>query len=106
VAYIEYLAFVDLALAEAAKQFAATTPKVVGLYRKLGTDADGRDAVMIWVLLANDTPREQLVPERFKPIADAIHEAVWKKLDERGLDLRPYVYFRLQSEHERLAKTA
>jgi hypothetical protein len=100
-AYLEYLDFVDLALREAAKSF-PSSPKVVGLHRKLGVDAGGEDAVHVWVILADDTPEGELRHEKFQPIADAIRASIRDGFANVRLNLRPFVWFRLKSEHERL----
>ncbi len=97
-AFIEMLELVDFALREAAARFPASVT-VEGFYRLLGVDSLGRDAASIWVIVADDT----LVGESaFQPIANAIQAAIVQSFAETGLELRPYVYFRLKSEHERV----
>ncbi len=102
---IESLELVDAALRDASRLF-PPRPRVVGLHRELGQDSLGRDAVFVWALLANETPQEELAPERVQPVITAIHDAIWQKLGEAGLELRPYVNFRRQAEHEKLVRTA
>ena len=95
---------VKSALDTARRSFPAS-PRVVDVKHQLGTDATGDNAVRVWVVLDDATPKAQLRHTNFQPIADQIRGAIRKALLEGTqfqLELLPYVYFRLKSEQDEI----
>jgi hypothetical protein len=94
-------AFAQQALFFAAvAQAAATLPgqTVASITPTLGTDWDGESAVFFQVVLADGTPRAQLL-NLTKQISQAIVQQV-QPLEEWGV--LPYFNFRTQSEQARI----
>ena len=87
---------VNAALADIMRTLRAltATPRVRDLQVKLGTDANGRDAAFI-VVIVEDQPSGDPYPwSQLKPINDVI----WKGFNDNGVASWPYVEFRLHSE--------
>ena len=93
---------VNGALGTAKAAFPAS-PKVVDFRIRLGTDWVGDDAVFVWVILDDRTPKSKLHHANFKPIGEQVRVAVTKAIregTEARVDPMAYVYFRLKSEQD------
>jgi hypothetical protein len=73
-------------------------PPVVSITPSLGTDWNGESAVFFQIVLADGTPRGQLL-NLTKQISQSIVQQV-QPLEEWGV--LPYFNFRTQSEHARI----
>lgn len=99
---------VKVALRKARKRF-PPAPRVVGTPYRLGVDSTGHDAIWVWVVLDDATPKEQLRHASLEPIAEAVRAAIREPL--RGVapiqpELIPYVRFRLKSEQDEADREA
>lgn len=82
-------------------------PTVKDIRWRLGEDSRGNDAVWVWVILADETPPEDLRHLKFQPFADSVRHLVKRALREGtqfSFDLLPYVSFRLENEQRALEK--
>ncbi len=92
------------ALATAKASFPAS-PKVVDLRTRLGTDWVGDDAVWVWAIIDNATPKSKLHHANFRPIAELLEAAIKSAVREGTqpqVDPMVYVRFRLKSEQDEI----
>src|SRR4051812_12618511 len=80
-AHIQLDDLVKAALGTAKKDFPAS-PRVVDFRYQVGTDATGENAVWVWVVLDDATPKAALRHASFEPIAEQIRTGIRKALRE------------------------
>lgn len=76
------------------------SPKVVRFVIEDSRDWVGEPALYIWVLLASDSPREELTHDKLAPIDKAITTEL------QGDPRFPYTRFRTEAEHLELTQHA
>ena len=70
------------------------SPRVVGIKHSAYIDSEGRDALLIWVILHNATKASQRRWKQLEPVERAIRDALGKA----QVDLWPYFKYRTRSE--------
>lgn len=70
------------------------TPPIVELRYEVGVDWSGDDAVWIWTIVDDATPRGEWTYVKLKPVYERIREAV----RSTGLEILPYVRVRTRAE--------
>lgn len=69
-------------------------PRVLSVAVEPKVDADGDDALRVYVIIPDDTKESELRGENMLQLKGAI----LRRLVEEGIDLFPYVYLRTVSE--------
>ena len=69
-------------------------PRVIAVRTEPFVDSLGEDALQIWVILGDETPKKQ----RTWAVVEPIHRKVHDTLLAEGVSLHPYVLFRTESE--------
>lgn len=91
--YLAWDDYVQFLLTTARKSFPRPpAPQVQNIFHKSGQDAQGNNAVWLWVILEDAPPTE------LNDAAHAIRRRIWETLQSNTLDTVPYIRFATTSE--------
>ena len=74
-------------------------PRVVDIKPEIYSDSFGRDNLHLFVILADDTTEEEWAWRNLRATDDPILESLVADLREEGLELRPIIWHKTESEY-------